>query len=112
MKIRLVLLTLIATFALSSMAQYIPSVPMEQRVKNSSGDYWHWGNTFKHLDLALSLGTSGIGIEVASPICEFAQVRIGYEMMPHFRKKLTSGLMIGNEKPYKYDQSGYRVESN
>jgi hypothetical protein len=112
MKIRLVLLTLIAMFALSSMAQYIPSVPMEQRVKNSSGDYWHWGNTFKHLDLALSLGTSGIGIEVASPICEFAQVRIGYEMMPHFRKKLTSGLMIGNEKPYKYDKSGYRVESN
>ena len=81
-------------------------------MKESSADYWHWGNTFKHLDLALSLGTSGIGIEVASPICEFAQVRIGYDLMPHFRKKLTSGLMIGKEKPYKYDKDGYRVESN
>ena len=112
MKIRLVLLTSFTVFALSSMAQYIPSVPLEQRVKESSADYWHWGNTFKHLDLALSLGTSGIGIEVASPICEFAQVRIGYDLMPHFRKKLTSELMIGKEKPYKYDKDGYRVESN
>ena len=112
MKIRLVILTSFTVFALSSMAQYIPSVPLEQRVKESSADYWHWGNTFKHLDLALSLGTSGIGIEVASPICEFAQVRIGYDLMPHFRKKLTSGLMIGKEKPYKYDKDGYRVESN
>ena len=113
-------MTSFTVFALSSMAQYIPSVPLEQRVKESSADYWHWGNTFKHLDLALSLGTSGIGIEVASPICEFAQVRIGYDLMPHFRKKLTSGLMIGKEKPYKYgkekpykyDKDGYRVESN
>ena len=112
MKRGFVLLASLMMFALSSMAQYIPSVPMEQRVKSPSDDYWHWGNTFKHLDLALSLGTSGIGIEIASPVCEFAQVRVGYELMPHFRKKLTSEIMVGKEKAYIHDENGFLVESN
>ena len=112
MKRGLVLLTSLTVFALTSMAQYIPAVPMEQRVKTPTNDYWHWGNALKHLDLALSVGTSGIGIEVASPICEFAQVRVGYELMPHFRKKLTAGVMVGSEAPYKHDQNGFLVESN
>ena len=112
MKRGLVLLTTLTVFALSGMAQYIPSVPMEKRVKTVSDDYWHWGNTFKHLDLALNVGTSGIGIEIASPVCEFAQIRIGYDLMPHFRKKLTSAIMVGNEKAYIHDQNGFLVESN
>ena len=82
--------------ALPGKSQYIPSQPFDKPVKDHSGEYWHWGNTFQHLDVALSLGTSGIGIELAAPVCEFAQVRLGYELMPHFKKSLSADLMIGS----------------
>ena len=112
MKRWLVLLMVMTTLGLPGMAQYIPSTPFDQPVKDTSGEYWHWGNTFQHLDLALSLGTSGIGIELASPICEFAQVRIGYELMPHFRAHKTLSVMVGNEASNQYDEYGYRKETN
>ena len=100
---RWLVLSLTLTFlALPGKSQYIPSQPFDKPVKDHSGEYWHWGNTFQHLDVALSLGTSGIGIELAAPVCEFAQVRLGYELMPHFKKSLSADLMIGNEKAIQY----------
>lgn len=94
-------------------AQYVPAMSVDKKVKvpEKSG-YWHRGNTFEHLDVALSLGVTGIGIEVASPICEIAQVRVGYEFMPHFRKSLSADLMIGNQECLQYDENGDRIETN
>lgn len=111
---RWLVLSLTLTFlALPGKSQYIPSQSFDKPVKDYSGEYWHWGNTFQHLDVALSLGTSGIGIELAAPVCEFAQVRLGYEFMPHFKKSLSADLMIGNEKAIQYDEkTGYRKETS
>ena len=112
MKRWLVLSMMMTFLAWPGMAQYIPSTPFDQPVKDNSGEYWHWGNTFQHLDLALSLGTSGIGIELASPICESAQVRIGYEFMPHFRRHKSFDVMVGNEPSRQYDETGCRKETD
>jgi len=98
--------------ALPALSQYIPSQPMDEPVVDHSGDYWHWGNTFKHLDGAISIGTSGIGIDFATPVCEFVQIRAGFELMPHFKKKLTAELMVGDQKCNQYDKNGYRIETN
>ena len=43
---------------------------------------------FKHLDLGVTLGTTGLGIDVASPIGKYVQVRTGFEIMPRFEKSL------------------------
>ena len=40
---------------------------------------------FKHLDVSVNLGTSGIGFDVATPLGNYVQLRAGYEFMPHFR---------------------------
>lgn len=108
-------LTLLAIVLIAHVAsaQYVPAMSVGKKVKvPEKAGYWHRGNTFQHLDVALSLGITGIGIEVASPICEIAQVRVGYEFMPHFRKSLSADLMIGNEECLQYDQNGDRIETN
>lgn len=43
---------------------------------------------FKHLDLGVTMGTTGLGIDVASPIGKYVQVRTGFEIMPRFEKSL------------------------
>ena len=52
---------------------------------------------FDHLDLSVTLGTSGIGFDVATPIGNYVQLRAGYEFMPQIHLK--------------YDANGNRVES-
>ncbi len=41
---------------------------------------------FDHVSAGLSLGTTGIGIEVAAPLCNFVQARMGYSFMPGIKK--------------------------
>ena len=43
---------------------------------------------FSHLDLGLTLGTTGIGFDLATPIGEYVQIRTGFEFMPRFTKSL------------------------
>ena len=42
----------------------------------------------KHLDLGVTIGSTGLGIDVATPISKDVQVRTGFEIMPHFEKSL------------------------
>ena len=91
-------------FASAVNAQYVPSMSTGNREKTEvKAGYWHRGNMFQHLDVAFSLGTTGIGIDVAMPVCEIAQVRMGYDFMPHFRKSISSKLKIGDEESIQYD---------
>jgi len=43
---------------------------------------------FNHLDLGLTLGTTGIGFDLATPLGEYVQIRTGFEFMPRFTKSL------------------------
>lgn len=94
-------------------AQYIPAMTpgKKQKVPEKAG-YWHRSNTFQHMDLSLSLGTTGIGLDIAMPLCEYAQVRVGYELMPHFKKHISADVMVGDEKSLQYDVNGNRIETN
>ena len=50
-------------------AQYIPAFRPDSIVKKNGGkEYWDSGNLFKHLEVSLSLGTTGIGIDLAATI--------------------------------------------
>ena len=80
------------------------------------------------MELGLTLGSTGIGIDLAAPLCEFLQVRAGYDYMFPFQKKfhlllqneessleayydMTAKLTMGNAKlladiyPFKYNKS-------
>lgn len=38
---------------------------------------------FNHLEGALTLGTTGIGLELATPVTKWARLRAGYDFIPH-----------------------------
>lgn len=50
---------------------------------------------FNKLDVALTLGTTGVGIDVASPITDFMQVRAGFTYMPKFEYKMDFPIEVG-----------------
>ena len=51
---------------------------------------------FNHLDIALTAGSSGIGIELASPIGNMVELRTGFYYMPEFRPTMNFGIKIGD----------------
>ena len=68
-------------------------------------------NIFNHLDASVTLGTTGIGLEVASPVTNWAQLRLGYSFMPHFNHEMEFDIQVGDKKENKYDAQGNRVET-
>lgn len=45
---------------------------------------------FDHLGIGVALGTSGVDIELATPLGDYLQLRAGYSFMPKFRFKYKS----------------------
>ena len=73
--------------------------------------YWKEHNIFQHLDVSVTLGTTGIGIDVASPVTEWAQLRLGYEFMPRFTKRMSFEMTINGQPARSYDEDGNRQET-
>ncbi|MBR1484574.1 MAG: hypothetical protein IJ612_02640 [Prevotella sp.] len=64
-------------------------------------------NLFNHLSAGVSLGTTGIGIEVASPITSFLQLRAGYSFIPKIKINETADLDSSEDYLRKEDGTGY-----
>ena len=56
---------------------------------------------FKHLDLGVTMGSTGLGIDFASPIGNYVQLRTGFEIMPRFEKSMTFDI-----QSFGYDENG------
>lgn len=52
---------------------------------------------FKHLDLALNIGTTGVGLELATPLGEYVMLRAGFDYMPHFTMKMDFDVQVGED---------------
>lgn len=72
-------------------------------------EYWKEHDILQHLDLSLTLATTGIGVEVASPIGEYVKVRAGFEFMPRFEKTMEFDLTIKGQPVKQYDSDGNRM---
>ena len=69
-----------ACFAGLTKAQYIPAFRTDSAIwKDPGTDYWKKDKLFKHLEVSLTLGTSGVGLDVAVPVSQIVQVRLGYD---------------------------------
>lgn len=62
-------------------------------------------NIFNHLSVGLNVGTTGIGFDVAMPICNYVQVRAGVDFMPNI--KVSTDFDI--DAP---DVQGYEIPDN
>lgn len=47
---------------------------------------------FNTIEIAANIGTTGLGLEVASPITEWTKLRAGFDCMPHFTIPMTFGM--------------------
>ena len=70
--------------------------------------YWKEHDILQHLDISLTAGTTGIGIDVASPVGKYVRLRAGYEFMPRFTKRMAFDLTINGQPARAYDKNGYR----
>ena len=68
-------------------------------------------NVLNHLDVSVTLGTTGIGFDLATPVTNYAQLRVGYAFMPSFHKSMYFGVQVGDTPESKYDANGNRVKT-
>lgn len=85
-----------------------------------------WDEKFKHLDLSISGGTTGIGFDLTTPITKWMDIRAGGTFMPHVNVdanfKVTAGKIEGSEfiemdnfgkmSSFFKDFTGYEVKDN
>lgn len=67
--------------------------------------------TLHHIDVSLTAGSTGVGLDVAVPLSPSLGVRVGYAYMPSFKAKMTFGVQVGDSVESKYDAEGNRVET-
>ncbi|MCR4603400.1 MAG: hypothetical protein K5683_07715 [Prevotella sp.] len=79
-------------------------------------------DAFKHLDLSLTMGSTGIGFDVSMPLNNTFALRAGYAFMPHFKQAMHFGVDVGDnpaESQSKFerlsgmleDLMGYKVDN-
>ena len=77
---------------------------------------------FSHLDLGVSLGSTGVGIDLAAPLNDYIGLRTGFDYMPRFEHNMhfdvqsfdDQGNVISSKldklTSTMYDLTGYRVD--
>ena len=88
------------------------TVGVAQAQENKTFGTWMKENkVFQNLDLSVTAGTTGIGIDVASKIGDNVQLRAGYEFMPRFKQSIYFPVEVGGQPAELYDDNGNRIES-
>ena len=59
---------------------------------------------FNNVELGLTLGSTGVGLDIATPISNIIILRTGFELMPHFEQRLHFDIQS-------FDNSGTLLES-
>ena len=123
---KIVLLFVASCFGLMTSAQSIgDSIEVQTESKSKYipvFQYWKEHNIFQHLDASVTLGSTGLGIDVSSPMGEYAQLRAGFSFMPHIHHNMSFEVQVGEnavESKSKFqtlsgllkDMTGYQVNN-
>lgn len=98
--------SLIATLSIFSCA-VLSVTAQEKGVFKSTVDNGY----FNHLEISASVGSPGIGIDVAAPMGDYLKLRAGITYMPQM--EMTSGfrVQVGDSLEKKFDKQGNRIET-
>jgi hypothetical protein len=106
------LLAITAVFVMTSVhAQDCDSICCPHNYVQQQSLHSHKSGVFRNLDLSVTAGTTGIGIDVASKVCDYVQLRAGYEFMPRFQQSIYFPVEVGGQAARIYDDNGNRIES-
>ena len=87
------------------------NIAQAQEANTQSTSWFKANKVFQNLDLSVTAGTTGIGIDVASKIGDYVQLRAGYEFMPRFNQTISFPVEVGGQPAVAYDEQGNRVET-
>lgn len=82
-------------FLLSLVTFFI--APTTLFAQDNSDNKYLVNGIFNHLDLSVTAGTTGIGIDVASPIGDMFQLRGGFAIMPRVNYKMHFTVQVGDD---------------
>lgn len=82
------------------------TVSLPSKAQSFDGDY----GFFDHLGAGVSLGVDGIGIDVATPVTDWAALRAGISFMPKIKVKKT--LNLKDEDPALNDEANIEAKLN
>lgn len=73
----------------------------------------YYGDTkpFKHVDVSISAGTTGLGIEASTKLSDLFRLRVGASFMPHWKQDMHFGVRVGDQPAVQYDDQGNRIET-
>lgn len=74
----------------TEMAQQRQNIQLAPELKKNN-------NFFNHMDLGVTLGTTGLGLEVSMPVHDMVRVRTGLSYMPRFEVPMTFGIQVGDD---------------
>jgi hypothetical protein len=66
---------------------------------------------FNNIDLNMTAGTTGIGVELSTKLSKVVGIRAGFSFMPHFLYNMHFTAQVGDTPESKYDEQGNRVET-
>ena len=73
-----------------------------------------FSDAFKHLDLDVTIGSTGFGVDVISPVYKDVQVRAGFEIMPRFEQNMIFDIQgfdeKGNKTESKFEKMSEKLE--
>lgn len=56
-------------------------------------------NIFNHMDLGVTVGSTGLGIDLSMPAGDYVSLRTGFTYMPHFKKDMHFNVSVGYNDP-------------
>ena len=89
MALKSIFTAVLASVAVLSFAQDILPVSIPQALSLPQSQK---KNILNHLDASVTVGSTGLGFDLAMPIGEYVQLRTGAAFFPHVKLKMTYGL--------------------
>ncbi|MBR1415743.1 MAG: hypothetical protein IJ570_07780 [Prevotella sp.] len=57
----------------------------------------NFSHAFSHLDLSVTAGTTGIGVDASTTLNDVLSLRVGYAIMPRFSYRMHFGVEVGDD---------------
>lgn len=76
---------------------------VEMQTDSSPAHRTNERNIFNSLNLSVTAASTGFGLELATPVTDFLQLRVGWDFMPRFTKTLNVGVQVGEKLPGQTD---------
>lgn len=69
-------------------------------------------NIFNHLELGITAGSTGLGVDLSMPAGNFVRLRTGFTYMPHFTKNMHFGITVGDDNPALSPEENKAIQQN